>query len=102
MAEPLIVSVDHEIGREEAVRRLKPIVGYAVKTFPMLKVEEETWIDDRLSFRTRVYGQVTSGSIDVTDRQVRVEMTLPFLLRQFASFAEDTIKTRFAELLRKR
>ena len=62
MAEPLVVRIPHKLGKEEALRRVKPALGKASSSFPMLVVEEETWSGDRLSFRVRALRQVAAGS----------------------------------------
>ena len=45
MSEPLIVKLPHKLGKEEALRRIKPALGKASSSFPMLVVEEEAWSD---------------------------------------------------------
>ena len=42
MTEPLVVRIPHELGKEEALRRVKPALGKASSSFPVLAVEEET------------------------------------------------------------
>ena len=44
MSEPLIVKLPHKLGKEEALRRVKPALGKASSSFPMLVVEEETLV----------------------------------------------------------
>jgi hypothetical protein len=41
MSEPLIVKIPHKLGKEEALRRIKPALGKASSSSPMLVVEEE-------------------------------------------------------------
>jgi hypothetical protein len=59
MSEPLVITISHKLGKEEALRRIKPALGGASKNFPVLTVEEETWSGDRLDFRVRAIGQVS-------------------------------------------
>ena len=47
MTEPLIVKIPHKLGKEEALRRIKPALGKASSSFPMLAVEEEAWRETR-------------------------------------------------------
>ena len=67
MAEPLVVRIPHKLGKEEALRRVKPGLGKASFSFPVLAVEEETWSGDRLGFRVRALGQVAAGNVEVTE-----------------------------------
>jgi hypothetical protein len=102
MSAPLVVSIPHRLGRDEAVRRLKSGLTRAASSVPMLKVDEEKWEDDRMIFRVRALGQVAAGHLDVADDHVRVEVTLPWLLQRFAEVAQVAIRNRGNLLLTKR
>jgi hypothetical protein len=101
MSAPLIVSIPHRLGREEATRRLKAGLTRAASSIPVLKVDEERWQDNRMVFRVRALGQAASGHLDVSDDQVRLEVTLPWLLQRFAEVAQVAIKNRGKLLLTK-
>ena len=102
MSAPLVVSIPHRLGREEARRRLKTGLTRAAASLPVLKVDEEKWDGDRMIFRVRALGQAAAGHVDVGDDQVRIEVTLPWLLQRFAEVAQATIKNRGRLLLTKR
>jgi hypothetical protein len=102
MSAPLVVSIPHNLGREEAIRRLKTGLTRAASSFPILNVDEERWDDNRMIFRVRALGQAASGHIEVADDHVRVEVTLPWLLQRFAEMAQRVIKNRGNLLLTKR
>jgi hypothetical protein len=101
MSAPLIVSIPHRLGREEATRRLKAGLTRAASSIPVLKVDEERWQDNRMIFRVRALGQAASGHLDVGEDQVRLEVTLPWLLQRFAEVAQVAIKNRGKLLLTK-
>jgi Putative polyhydroxyalkanoic acid system protein (PHA_gran_rgn) len=102
MSAPLVVSIPHRLGREEAARRLKAGLTRAASSVPVLKVDEERWDGDRMIFRVRALGQAASGHLDVADDHVRVEVTLPWLLQRFAEVAQGAIRNRGTLLLTKR
>ena len=102
MSAPLVVSIPHRLGREEAVRRLKTGLTRAASSVPMLNVDEERWEDNRMIFRVRALGQAAAGHVDVADDHVRVEVVLPWLLQRFAEVAQAAIKNRGRLLLTKR
>jgi hypothetical protein len=102
MSAPLVVSIPHRLGRDEAVRRLKSGLTRAASSVPVLKVDEERWEDNRMIFRVRALGQAASGHLDVADDHVRVEVTLPWLLQRFAEVAQVAIRNRGNLLLTKR
>jgi putative polyhydroxyalkanoic acid system protein len=102
MSAPLVVSIPHRLGREEATRRLKVGLARAASNMPVLKVDEERWQDHQMFFRVRALGQAASGHIDVADDHVRVEVVLPWLLQRFAEVAQIAIRNRGTLLLGKR
>jgi len=102
MSAPLIVSIPHRLGREEATRRLKAGLTRAATSVPVLTVDEERWEGDRMVFRVRALGQAASGHLDVADDHVRLEVVLPWLLQRFAEAAQVAIRNRGRLLLGKR
>ena len=76
--EPVVVTISHSLGKEEVLRRLRPALGQATQSFPVLKVEEETWSGDRMDFRVRALGQSVSGNVVVGETDVRLEVSLPW------------------------
>jgi Putative polyhydroxyalkanoic acid system protein (PHA_gran_rgn) len=102
MSAPLVVSIPHHLGREEAMRRLKAGLTRAATSIPVLKVDEERWEDNRMVFRVRALGQAAAGHLDVEQDHVRVEVMLPWLLQRFAEVAQAAIKNRGKLLLTKR
>src|SRR3954463_13364287 len=101
MPAPLVVSIPHSLGREEAMRRLKAGLSRAAIRVPMLSVDEERWEDNRMIFRVRAMGQAASGNVDVADDHVRVEVVLPWLLQRFAEVAQAAIRNKGKLLLTK-
>ncbi len=102
MAAPLIVSIPHDLGRDEARRRLQAGLTRAAARVPILNVDEEIWDGDRMAFRVRALGQAAAGHVDVQNDHVRLEVTLPWLLQRFAEIAQLTIRTQGRLLLEKR
>jgi hypothetical protein len=102
MSAPLVVSIPHRLGREEAVRRLKTGLTRAAASVPILKVDEERWENDQMTFRVRALGQVASGNVQVAEDHVRLEVMLPLLLQRFAEMAKAVIENRGQLLLTKR
>ena len=102
MSQPLVVSIPHRLGREEAVRRIKGGLSRVATSVPVLSVDEERWEGDRMFFRVRAIGQAASGQIDVADDHVRLEVMLPLLLQRFAQMAQAVIRERGQLLLTKK
>lgn len=101
MSQPLVVSIPHELGKDEALRRVKPALGKASSRFPVLTVDAETWSGDRMDFRMRALGQQATGTVEVGESTVRLEVTLPWLLHKFAQAVQRTLEGRGRILLDK-
>jgi len=102
MSEPLVVTLPHKLGKEEALRRVQPALRKASESFPILQVEQETWTGEQMEFRVRAMGQVAAGRVQVGDTHVRLEVALPWLLHKFAQVVQKTIAGRGQVLLEKK
>jgi hypothetical protein len=103
MSEPLIVTIPHRLGKDEALRRIKDGLGRGRNEFArLLTIENETWAGDRLTFSVKALGQRASGTIDVYEAAVRLEVTLPWLLAQFAHAAQRVIGQKGQLMLEKK
>ena len=102
MSAPLIISIPHRLGRQEAILRLQLGLKRAAASVPVLSIDEEKWDGDRMSFRIRALGQLAEGHLDVMEDYVRLEVRLPWLLQRFAEVAQIAIRNRGRLLLDKR
>ena len=103
MAKPLIVSIPHRLGKDEALRRIKTGVSDARSKFgQFLHVDEETWTDNRLQFRVSALMQSISGTIDVLDDTVHLEVVLPEFLARIAEVVQPMIRKEATLLLEKK
>ncbi|HVG82475.1 MAG TPA: polyhydroxyalkanoic acid system family protein [Methylomirabilota bacterium] len=81
MPKPLVMTISHELGKEEAKRRLQNGVGQMrAQLAPLTSSLDHQWMDDRLSFHMVALGQRIAGHIDVLEEAVRVELQLPGVL----------------------
>ncbi len=103
MSKPLIVSIPHRLGKDEALHRLKTGLGAASAKFGHLfSVQEEIWTGDHLQFRVSTLGQEASGSIWVAEDHVRLEILLPWLLAKLAATLQPLIRREGNLLLEKK
>ena len=100
MSKPLVVTIPHRLGREEAMRRLKSGLHHAQQKFgQFFSLQEEIWTDNRLQFRVSALAQTASGTIDVLDDYVRLEVMLPWLLAKIAEAVQPVIRKEGALML---
>jgi hypothetical protein len=103
MAKPVVVNIPHDLGREEAHRRLQrgfgqireQIVGRAIAF-------EEQWEGERLHFKAGGLGQHVSGRVDVLDDSVRIEVDLPWILASLAEKMKGRLQKTGTLLLEKK
>jgi len=103
MPQPIVVSIPHHLGREEAVRRLKSGLERTRSTLGShFSVLEENWTGDHLDLRVAMLGQTTSGTIDVADDHVRIALELPWILSLIAEKAKSLITRQGQIMLEKK
>jgi Putative polyhydroxyalkanoic acid system protein (PHA_gran_rgn) len=103
MSKPLVVTIPHHLGKQEALRRLKAGVAGVGSSFGHLfRIEEENWTDDHLQFRVSALGQTASGLIDVAEDHVRLEVLLPWLLATLAEAMQPLIRREGTLMLEKK
>jgi Putative polyhydroxyalkanoic acid system protein (PHA_gran_rgn) len=103
MSKPLLVSLPHRLGKEEAKRRLQAGFGSAQSNFGnFFTVQNETWTGDQLSFRLSALGQAAAGTVDVAEDHVKIEVTLPWLLAKFGEKAQAMIQKQGTLMLEKK
>jgi hypothetical protein len=103
MAAPLVISIPHRLGKQEALRRLRDGLGNAGASFSHLfSIQEQTWTGDHLQFRVSALGQSARGTIDVADDYVKLEVFLPWLLAKLAETLQPLIRKEGALLLEKK
>ena len=103
MSEPLVVSIPHRLGKDEALRRLKTGLAQVGTSFGHLfSIREQTWTGDHFHFQVTALGQSVSGSIDVAEDYVRLEVFLPWLLAKLARMIQPQIRKEGTLLLEKK
>jgi len=103
MSKPFIVSIPHHLGKDEAVRRLKSGLGGVRTNYGHLfAIQEEAWTGETLQFRVSAIGQVVSGTIDVADDHVTLQVYLPWLLAKVAEAIQPLIRKEGTLLLEKK
>lgn len=99
MAKPLIVSLPHKLGKDEASRRLRDGAGKLQDHIPGGADVTSRWEGDRMFLTVKAMGQEVGGHIDVEESKVRLELMLPAFLALFAGKIEGLLKSKGGELL---
>ncbi|HEY0833664.1 MAG TPA: polyhydroxyalkanoic acid system family protein [Azospirillum sp.] len=103
MSKPLTVTIPHQLGRQEAKDRIERGLGQVRSQLSSLQASvEESWTDDRLDFRLSALAQTIAGRIDVDEREVRVEVDLPWLLAKLGEKLTHRIRQQGMLMLEKK
>ena len=102
MPRPVVVTIPHGLGKQEAVRRLKD--GFSNVRSNLgegLVVVKDEWAGDHLDFRASLLGQTTTGTVDVDEDHVRLEVQLPWVLALLADKAKSLVRKQGQLMLEK-
>jgi putative polyhydroxyalkanoate system protein len=103
MSKAIAVTIPHELGRAEARRRVdKGFASFSQHMGATTAVLSRTWTGDQLSFTFAALGQGISGTIDVGDAAIRLEVLLPNLLAMVAGRVKGRLKEQGQLLLEKK
>jgi putative polyhydroxyalkanoic acid system protein len=102
MSQPLIVSIPHRLGRQEAKRRLDSgISRLRPELSGMVSALDYSWDQDRLNFTASAMWQTITGAIEVLDDAVCIEIELPWMMRLLAETVAKQVRGRGVAMLEK-
>jgi putative polyhydroxyalkanoate system protein len=86
----------HALSKEEARKRAEDLATSMQKKFEL----DWRWEGDRIVFDApRGAAKGTRGTVDVGDKEVRVQIDLPFLLRMLKGTVESKVNEKLSALL---
>jgi Putative polyhydroxyalkanoic acid system protein (PHA_gran_rgn). len=83
------------------MRRLKASFSDAESSGAGFFVFKNQWSGDHLDFRASMLGQSTTGTVDVAEDHVRLEVQLPWLLSMLANKAKVLVEKQGKLMLEK-
>jgi hypothetical protein len=99
MSGPISVDLPHNLGAEEARRRIAANMGGLARHLPAGAAVTPVWDGNRLKLDVGVMGQELSAGIDVQERLVRVSVLLPPALAFFSKAIEAGLRRGGTALL---
>lgn len=86
----------HVLPKDEAKKRAEDLA----RTMQQKMDLDWRWDGDRIVFEAaRGAAKGTKGSVDVTEREVRVQIDLPMLLRMLKGTVESKVNEKLSQLL---
>jgi hypothetical protein len=102
MPQPLVVSIPHGLGKQEAKRRLDSGINrIGPELAGLVSTLDHSWADDTLNFRAVAMWQTISGRIEVLDDAVRIEIDLPWIMRLLGDTITKQVRGRGLAMLEK-
>jgi putative polyhydroxyalkanoate system protein len=96
----LTITIPHQLGHEEARRRISEQASQLQSQHGgMLERIEQRWEGDTLHFLVAVVGQSVSGTLRVAERDVYLEIALPWILAMLAGVVKKQIEQQGRKLL---
>ena len=95
------IDLPHELGRDEARRRMQARIGDLPDHIPGGIAEvRASWPGDyRMALEVAALGQQVSAMLDVEDRRIRISLELPLMLRFASGAIEAAVQRKGRELL---
>ena len=100
-AQTLDISVPHNLGRQEARRRVGESVDKVHARYAgTVGNIEQSWTGDRLDFAVTALGQRITGWLEVQDQAVQIRVLLPWLLARIAEKLRPQIEDETRRVLK--
>jgi putative polyhydroxyalkanoate system protein len=99
MPQPIEVDLPHNLGKDEARRRIANNVHRLQDHIPGGAQVESGWAGDQLNLRVQALGDSVDSTIDVEDTKVRVRVRLPGMLGMFSGLIQGALQKKGSILL---
>ena len=99
MQQPIQVDLPHQLGREEARRRIANNVHTLTDHIPGAAEASSSWAGDELTLNIAAMGQSIEAKIAVEDAVVHCRILLPPLLGKFAGPIEAMLRNKGSDVL---
>ena len=104
MSTPIVVSIPHDLGVEDARRRIdEGLAGLIAQSGEgkLAKIDKQ-WSGDRLTFSVVALGQTITGHLDVLPKAIAMQIYLPGFLGALAGKFKGRLQKQGQLLLEKK
>jgi hypothetical protein len=101
MSNSIVITVPHNLGAEEAKRRIVERLERLRRDYvDRLGYSEVNWSGDTADLRVVAFGQTATGKISIMSDSLRVEVQLPWILAALTNKIQGVLKSNAEESLR--
>ena len=99
MTQPIEVDLPHNLGKDEARRRIANNVHKLEEHIPGGAQVQSGWTGDQLNLDVAAMGQSVAAQIDVMENKVRLRVLLPPMLGMFSGIIQGALQKKGSVLL---
>ena len=99
MTQPIDVDLPHNLGKEEARRRIASNIHKLQEHIPGGAQEPSGWSGDQLNLDVAAMGQAVTATIDVMESKVHLKVLLPGMLGMFGGVIQAALQKKGGALL---
>ena len=99
MSQPIEVDLPHQLGKDEARRRIAHNVHKLQEHIPGGAQVQSGWTGDQLNLDVAAMGQSVMATIDVMDSKVHLKVLLPPMLGMFSGMIQAALQKKGDVLL---
>jgi putative polyhydroxyalkanoate system protein len=99
MTQPIDVDLPHNLGKDEARRRIATNIHKLQEHIPGGAQVQSGWSGDQLNLDVAAMGQTVTAAIDVMEDKVHLKVLLPGMLGMFAGVIQAALQRKGSVLL---
>jgi len=99
MSQPIDVDLPHNLGKDEARRRIANNVHKLEEHIPGGAQVQSGWNGDQLNLNIAAMGESVNATIDVMDSKVHLRVLLPGMLGMFSGVVHAALQKKGSVLL---
>jgi putative polyhydroxyalkanoate system protein len=99
MSQPIDVDLPHNLGKDEARRRIANNVHKLEEHIPGGAKVQSGWTGDQLNLNIAAMGEAVNATIEVMDTKVHLKVLLPGMLGIFSGMVQVALQKKGSVLL---
>jgi len=99
MSQPIDVDLPHNLGKDEARRRIANNIHKLQEHIPGGATVQSGWNGDQLNLQVAAMGEAVNATIDVQETKVHLKVPLPGMLGMFSGLVQAALQKKGSVLL---
>jgi putative polyhydroxyalkanoate system protein len=99
MTQPIDIDLPHNLGKDEARRRIANNIHKLQEHIPGGASVQSGWSGDQLNLQVAAMGEAVNATIEVMDTKVHLKVVLPGMLGMFSGLVQSALQKKGSVLL---